>query len=872
MTTIVRCSLENHALGSTRWDAVVNAIAGQVADLNVPMRDAVVLLPFAQLLPEARAAFARRGGWMPRVETTRTLAAGLGPAMTVASGLLTFDATQDELTASALLRAQAWGATWARGDPRAFEQAVAEVVATAQAVARAAANVPPARRDHYRAEARELAWPTVGPGAIERSLARVAVEWALLAPTPATDLLFTAVRPSVWVALRVGGVEPLVESLLAVAEMPAIVIDTDPSADHPLIYAGAACRPAVAVCDGFEHEAQCTAAQILLHVDRGQTPVALIAQDRVLVRRVRALLERHGVKLRDETGWKLSTTRAAALVMSLLAAARDDATTDDLFDWLKAGTDDEAGLAALESVCRREQIARVAALAQATLAPPAAPVWIAAEAVIRALGAVRRQSLAAWLLALSHALNASGALRVLQADDAGRQVLEALRLSPQRSPTEAWAISAAHALMDLARFREWADRVLEQASFRPSSGFDAAPEVIVTPLAEAVMRSFGAVVIPGADATHLGAASPPVSLLTDSQAEALGVPTAASRRLAEQLAFAHLLSAPHLTLLRRRVDGGEPLAASPLVERLEIAMAAQGACLAEWHDPRAEATIAATPIAMSAPAAAERLPARLSASACEALRACPYRFFALRMLPLHEADELEREVEKRDYGNWLHKVLDAFHRSRGEPERAGIEVTRLHQIAEAARMAQGLADADFLPFAASFETIAPRYIDWLHARDAEGARWLAGEAQISLAPEAFGGTELHGIVDRIDSVECGSAVELIDYKTGNAAALKEKVKQPLEDTQLAFYAALMSSRSPLPLRAAYLALDGSKGLEEIVHEDVEASAVALVEGLADDLRRLRAGAGMPALGVGATCDHCAARGICRRDHWTEAAS
>ncbi len=871
MTTIVRCSLEARALRPFRWDAAVDLIADRVDNLGVPMRDAIVLVPFAQLLPEARAAFARRGGWVPRVETSQTLATSFGPTATSSAGLLTLDATLDELTASALLREQPWGAAWARRDARAFQQAVAAVVATAQAVARAAFTVPPAQRDHYGAAARETLLAAAGPGANERLLARVAVEWGLLAPTPSTDCLFTAVRPSVWIAVRVGGAEPLVENLLAAAELPAIVIDLDPPEADPFTQAAARCRPSLAVCDGFEHEAQCTAAQVLLHIDRGETPVALIAQDRVLVRRVRALLERHGVRLRDETGWKLSTTRAAAVVMSLLAAARDDASTDDLFDWLKAGTDNETGLAALESFCRREQIARVAALRQAALAPPAARLWAAAEAVISALAAVRRQSLAAWLRALAHALDASGALRALQADDAGRQVLEALRLLPHSNPVEAWAVSSADTVMDLARFREWADRVLERSSFRPSPESEAAHEVIVTPLAEAVMRSFGAVVIPGADATHLGAVNPPVSLLTDAQADALGMPTAASRRLAEQLAFVHLLAAPHLTLLRRGVDGAEPMAASPLVERLEIALAAHGACFTPWHDPRTEASFVATPIAMSAPAAAERLPARLSASACEALRACPYRFFALRMLPLHEADELEREVEKRDYGNWLHKVLDAFHRSRDEPEPADTEVARLHRIAQATRIVQGLADAEFLPFAASFETIAPRYIAWLHARDAEGARWLAGEEQISVVPEALGGTELHGIVDRIDGVDNGSAIGLIDYKTGNAAALREKVKQPLEDTQLAFYAALMRSRSPLPLSAAYLALDGSKGLEEIEHEDVEASAVALVDGLAGDLRRLRAGAGMPALGVGATCDHCAARGICRRDHWTDAA-
>jgi ATP-dependent helicase/nuclease subunit B len=40
-----------------------------------------------------------------------------------------------------------------------------------------------------------------------------------------------------------------------------------------------------------------------------------------------------------------------------------------------------------------------------------------------------------------------------------------------------------------------------------------------------------------------------------------------------------------------------------------------------------------------------------------------------------------------------------------------------------------------------------------------------------------------------------------------------------------------------------------------------------VQGLAQDLVQLRAGAGLPALGEGAVCDYCDARGLCRRDHW-----
>jgi ATP-dependent helicase/nuclease subunit B len=865
MNSIALTPLENIVRAPARWPAIARQATAWADARGVALRDAIVLVPFLQLLPQARRAFAAPGGWMPRIETTRTLAASFGPVAPGASGQLTFDAVIDALTAAALLRAQAWGAAWARRDARGFEQAVAAVVVTAQAFARAAAALPPTARAAHWARARETLMPINGPGASERLLARIALEWASFAPAPASDRLFETIKPSAWIVVRAGGADALAASLIAAADVPALLIDTDALEADPFADAGAAAAPAFIVCDSFEQEAQSTAAQILAHVGRGEAPVALIAQDRLLVRRVRALLERHRLRLHDETGWKLSTTRAAVLVVGPLRAARADATTDALLDWLKAASGDADALDALEATCRRQGVSRVAALDHAVLEPPAARLWARVRSLLSELQATPRRPLAGWIATLASSLDAFGTMAALRADDAGRQVLDRLRLETHAPQPVTWATAAAQRVVDLREFTTWAEGALEQATFRPTPDFDDAPDVVVTPLAGAMLRSFAAIVMPGADDKHLGAPPAPIPLLGDTLAASLGLPTAANQRRAETLAFVHLLAAPRLTLLRRRVDDGEPLADSPLVERLALALAARGRAFETWHDTRIEIEVAATPIRMTAPAAGALLPARLSASACEALRACPYRFFALNMLRLREDEELERDVEKRDYGTWLHAVLHEFHATREAPAGAADEIERLVRLARASQADHNLADADFLPFAASFESFAPRYIAWLHRRDADGARWLEGEQEITLRRDELGGTELRGIVDRID--ERGAAIEVIDYKTGSAAGLREKVKRPLEDTQLAFYAALMRSRTALPLAASYLALDGSKGLEEIEHEGVEASAAALVAGLADDLARLRAGAGLPALGEGATCEHCAARGVCRRDHW-----
>jgi ATP-dependent helicase/nuclease subunit B len=41
----------------------------------------------------------------------------------------------------------------------------------------------------------------------------------------------------------------------------------------------------------------------------------------------------------------------------------------------------------------------------------------------------------------------------------------------------------------------------------------------------------------------------------------------------------------------------------------------------------------------------------------------------------------------------------------------------------------------------------------------------------------------------------------------------------------------------------------------------------LVAGLIDDFARIAGGATLPALGEGAVCEYCAARGLCRKDFW-----
>ena len=862
MATIDRNRIAPEAGIEAAWAGIVQCAQRWANERGIALRDAVLLVPFAQLLPPARRAWARTGGWMPRIETTQTLARALAPAPQRGAGEPTYDIATDRLAAAELLRTQSWARDWERRDARRFEHAVAAVVEVAHALGRAAAAHPPQRRDAWWDEARTLlARPTDVVGT-ETALARVALEWAASGSAPATDALFV-LRPAAWIVVQAGGVDALTLALAEHAVCPALVVDADVDVQAPFERAGGTTSIEAAVCDDAEDEAQRAASQVLVCLRDGRTPVALIAQDRSLVRRVHALLARRRVPVQDETGWRLSTTRAAARVMALLRALHGAADSDDLLDALK--TSAPGGIDALERALRRARCTNLRGVDALPLSTEAAALWRRVAGLRAAFAQPARRFLAGWLTALDAALHAFGDRTALDDDDAGRQVLAALQLDGAASPGAPEA-----APLSLDAFIAWVDTALEHAAYVPDA--DAPADVVITPLARAMLRPFAAVVLAGADERRLGGAGAAWPLLGDRDAAALGLRDAAGRRERELLAFAQLLRAPSLVLLRRRRDDSEPLAASVLWRRLVLARQRRGLAVPDSVDVRERHAVNLAPLQRPAPSAAALLPAELSASAVESLRACPYRFHALHLLRLRESDELDDAVEKRHYGEWLHAVLHRFHAARERPGLRQDEIAALHHIALEQRADTGLDEAAFVPYAASFERFAPRYIDWLHARDRAGARWQEGEVEIEAAPPALGGTVLRGRIDRIDGVAAddGRTLQLIDYKTGSATKLRPLVRQRTEDTQLAFYAALVDATraGDAALQAAYLPLDEADEIAVLAHDDVAVTAQALVDGLAHDLARLRAGAGLPALGEGASCEHCAARGLCRRDDWS----
>ncbi|MEY2954304.1 MAG: hypothetical protein RLZZ401_2391 [Pseudomonadota bacterium] len=834
----------------TRIDKALDQIRQALQQRQAHPARTLVLLPFAQLLPEFSAAWAQRwpSGFAPRFATSQSWARQMG-----ATGLegddFRHDPGLDSLTARSLLD---------RANVSEAALLVPRLVEACSQLAPLAAAQAPGQRLAWAASCRaELVatWDTPGL-ALEHAVGQLALAWAG-SSNYLTDVVWHQGPLALDCLLLLPGLQPdpLTQAWLQawpdVAQridwLPDAVPDTGAVQLHP--------------CQDLEDEAQCTAAwalaQLQTEAPSPDRPLALVAIDRSVTRRVRALLDARGVPVRDETGWKLSTTRAAANLMRCLDAAQPQASTDAVLDWLKnspAAAVPE--VLALEQSLRRQ---RCRSWLRWRIAPSPLQSWV--DAHREALQAPRPWR--AWLAALAGQLQVAGQWQALQADPAGQAVLSALHLDEADQPV--WADwPPAGRRLRLAEFARWCQDALEAASFVPPSAPDAV--VVLLPMGQLLARSFGAVLLPGCDEVHLNLSPDLPGVWTPSQRAALGLPSAAQSQATLRAAWQQGLAAAASVHVLWREQGaeGEPLQPASLVQALQLARAQRrtGSHPA-LPDPRVPRLISPQPGLPPTPRGTGLNLAHLSASAYADLRQCPYRFFAQRLLGLKDPPELDQDTDKRDFGEWLHEVLKRFHEAQAQHRSPDADLgPALDRIATECREQRQWGAREFLPFMASWPGLRDGYLRWWLAHSAQGLHFAHAETDHR---QGLGSVTLIGRIDRIDHGAREAEVMVIDYKTESLATTKERVKHPLEDTQLAFYAALLPHDS---LRAAYVNVGESDGTILCEQPAIDAARHALANGILDDVQAIRQGAVLAALGEGSACDYCAARGLCRKDFWT----
>ncbi len=614
----------------------------------------------------------------------------------------------------------------------------------------------------------------------------------------------------------------------------------------------------------MEDEAQAAAQTIVDWIAAGKKRIALVPQDRVVARRLRALLERADIVVSDETGWKLSTTRAAAVIHTWMELVSSGGEIAPLLDFLKSpfvrhpALDEPASRHALErALVKLGHAGSWTSVAEAVASLP--DVKSLVDAIAREAQAYRtKKTISGWVAATAQVFEALGCSATLATDKAGEQLLAML----QRLGCDCESLDLS---FSLSEWRVLLDLELEQTVF-------VAPRedrrVMMVPMNGSMLREFDAAIVVGADSEHLPSRPAEALFFANAVRRELGLATREDKQRQQLREFAALLiGCPEVVMSWQQMQDGEKVAASPWLQRLQLTLSRAGLGELPVHAPqRALADLTASLPSQPGPAAPDLLPEILSASGYDALVDCPYQFFASRMLGLRAADPLRELPEKRDYGDWLHLILKQYHDT--------LRDTPVPPAQRAALMA-AISDAVFddvlahnpaaLSWQARWNARRDAYVAWANEHEASGWTYLHGEHEsgttLNYGELGERSIRLYGELDRVDVNAAGES-QVLDYKTTAKDTLSKRLKEH-DQHQLPFYTLLLE---PAPVSAAYVAIDDEQPAL-LPAKDIVEWREGLRAQLQSNLTAITDGAPLPANGVGKSCGYCDINGLCRKGFW-----
>lgn len=634
-------------------------------------------------------------------------------------------------------------------------------------------------------------------------------------------------------------------------------------------------RLSITQAEGPEHEARCVDLAVREALLDGCATVTVVTQDRRLARRLRALLERAGIELQDQGGWALSTSAAAAALHAWLDSFERRFQFRPLLALLKSGFFDadaqalrtlERDLvygAGLESGLERYR-------SRAAAHPALQRLLQQLEQAARVLPPIGRPRLLHdWMAGVERSLQQLGLWQRLERDEAGRRLIEILR-------ELAGAFARRPQSADWREFRNLLDRAVERATFVPPQATRDRRVRLLTLEQCALLRS-DALILAGATRGQIPGAPAGEPFFNQSVRGELGLPNLAQRHALGLARLRRVLqAAPRLHITYAAEQPGEPALLTPWIEAIESHAANLGLSLRDTA-LAARAGTAATEIAAPAPLPAQArrrpapaaplplLPLEISATAHQRLVDCPYQFFAHACLGLRAEQAPDEDPDRSDYGQRVHRILEAFTQRVKEPlpPPFGSPVNSANREQAQARLRE-IAAAVFAPDLQSralahvwvneFEAAMPLLLDWLSARAAREVH-----AEVQYRRDFAEGRSLGGKADRVETRADGSLV-LVDYKTGQPPRRSEV--EAGEAVQLLHYALLderVAAVEYLPLR------DDHKGVQ--LEAELEPLRDAVGGRLRRSLQALTHGAAMPALGDAASCAWCDYQGLCRRGDW-----
>ncbi len=681
-------------------------------------------------------------------------------------------------------------------------------------------------------------------------------------------------------------------------------------------------RLSVFTANNSEDEAIAIDLQVRCWLLEGKKNIGIVTENRLLARRVRALLERANIVIDDYSGWALSTSSAASVLERWLQVIEDDFAHEPLLDILKSpyifpDWDNDERLRAVfrlendiilhENIPRGLQRYRQHAhyrkkrlpehfhdayqsifLLLDQLQQAAAPLQAlfsksnSKDIFPGNLLSQNTHTTSHLLSSLSKSLDLLGIFNSFEGDSAGERILEELEKMQLAAKTH-------DIQLDWLGFRTWLGRALEHNNFQPTNNNSP---VLLMGVAQSNLHFFDGLILGAVEQAFLPGSANHSPFFNDGVRMELGLAPSTKNQSLLQYHFRRLLeSAPNILLTHRQQHENNDVIASPWIDLIQaFHLLAYNEKLTSpmleklIHNTNAHVMLCDSkelPKPVEQPRVviqAQLLPSSVSASTHQQLIDCPYQYFAKQCLQLAPSEEIREALEKSDYGHRVHLCLHAFHGNISTlpgPFSKNIDTsTRLDAIL----LLEKIADAVFANdlednfqhrgWLKKWQGIIPAYIDWQieHAQN-----WCVEHVELKQTYENYShGISLKGRLDRID--HCQQAIGIIDYKTGMPPH-QDDVDSG-EAIQLPFYALLadkLTENSPQKTieRVEYVYLDNNKSISKTTLQSDHLLKIKekLGERLSLLMNNLSKGTPAPAWGDELTCSRCTMEGLCRKTVW-----
>lgn len=640
-------------------------------------------------------------------------------------------------------------------------------------------------------------------------------------------------------------------------------------------------------CRNNEVHVRAVCLQVKCWLFEGKSNIGIVANDRLLIRRIRAVLEEDGIFPKDLGGWSFSTTSAATCIEILLDAIERNFSQTSLLTLLGSPflSRDESYLneyytfkhfLSTRNNHNHDTLGTFRQLANECFSSQNNDDSISNNSLVicleklahaseelQTLRAKGEQYLQKFNISLLSCLNELGMKKQLSYDAAGTQLLDVLMQSNNLMQTSTLRIT-------WTEWRQWLKHIFEKNYFIPEISNE---KVTVCGFEYIDNIKFDHVVLAGVEEKRLQNLKTQKTFFNEKVRYELKLPTSSEDNAINFIRFRQLVESSQSLMMSAEIEqNGEQQNLSAWVDMIEYFnhhcyQNSLSNCVLDELLTQQEHLKQRSCYQPSQPPDitdnAHLLSERLSATKYQSLLDCPYQFFAKYLLDLR-TQTISDDLQASDNGQLIHACLKEFHFSNTPLDLSETTYEQLCADLEKISSKQfnnsNFTSTSVQGWLHKWLAAIPYYITWCLHRHQEW-RSLKGEVWCEHAME--NDIILQGQIDRID--EHNNQLGIVDYKTGSNIASDKSVTSG-ETVQLPFYALL----TPNVSQVEYLAL----GERNTIKSKAVVNGVKLEQlkqqhknRISQLYREIQAQNSLPANGDDSTCDLCDYQGMCRKSHW-----